>query len=612
MIIIHKEDIFMCGITGFTGNVPALPILLRGLESLEYRGYDSAGVTLVNGEALFTQKEKGRLKDLESKMNISNYLQTTGIGHTRWATHGVPSQLNSHPHTNEAETISIVHNGIIENYQTIKEDLIQKGYEFQSQTDSETIVHLLDYYYDGDMMAAIQKTVAQLEGSYAICVVTTDHPDEFYVAKSQSPMVLGKGTDGTYCASDIPAILEYTKDIVILEDGQMAKLTADTIDLYDFDGNALEAKVTHIPYDMTAAQKGGYDTFMLKEINEQPEAIRETLRGRISGNDVVLPELDSIDMSKIEYVHFVACGTAYHACLYAQALVQNWMDRIVTCVPASEFRYGHYHVDEKTLCIFVTQSGETADTLAALKMCKEKKAQTIAVTNVLGSSISRYADETLYTCAGPEIAVASTKAFTTQLVLLTLIVLKLAEMMNKTVDCKDEVLKDLHRMPEVVEEMLKLDTTMEKYAQFLENQYDAYFIGRQMDYVSVQEGALKLKEISYVHADAYYAGELKHGSIALIEKDTVVVALATEPDVAAKTISNIQETIARGANVILITTQDQEAPGFDNVVRIPDVHPVLASVPVTVLTQLFAYHAAVLKGRDVDKPRNLAKSVTVE
>ncbi len=602
----------MCGITGFTGKVQALPILLRGLESLEYRGYDSAGVTLVSAEGLVTQKEKGRLKDLEDKMDVPSFTQTTGIGHTRWATHGVPSQLNSHPHTNANDTISIVHNGIIENYQSIKEDLIAKGYSFQSETDSETIVHLLDYYYDGDMMSAVQKTLQHLEGSFAICVVTTDKPDEVYVAKSQSPMVIGQSAEGTYCASDIPAILEYTKDIVILEDGQMAKLTPNSIDLFDFEGNAVETKVTHIPYDMTAAQKGGYDTFMMKEIYEQPEAIRETLRGRIANNEVVLPELDSIDMSKIEYVHFIACGTAYHAALYAQALVQKWMDRIVTCVPASEFRYGHYHVDEKTLCVFITQSGETADTLAALKMCKEKNAQTIAVTNVLGSSISRYADETLYTCAGPEIAVASTKAFTTQLVLLTLMVLKLAEKVNKEPEYKETILNDLLRMPEIVEEMLKKADTMKNYAQFLENQYDAYFIGRQMDYISVQEGALKLKEISYVHADAYYAGELKHGSIALIEKDTVVVALATEPDVAAKTISNIQETIARGANVILITTQDQDATGFDNVIRIPDVHSTLASVPVTVLTQLFAYYGAVLKGRDVDKPRNLAKSVTVE
>ena len=602
----------MCGITGFTGEVRALPILLRGPESLEYRGYDSAGVTLVSDKGLVTEKQKGRLADLEASLDLDAHSQTTGIGHTRWATHGIPSQLNSHPHTNEAETISIVHNGIIENYQTLKEELIKKGYIFHSQTDSETIVHLIDYYYQGDMMEAIGKTVKKLEGSYAICVVTTEHPDEVYVAKSQSPMIVGMADDGTYCASDIPAILEYTKDVIILEDGQMAKLTPHSVQILDFECNPLKVEFTHIPYDMTAAQKGGYDTFMLKEIYEQPEAIRETLRGRVEHGKIVLPQLDSIDMSDIQYVHLVACGTAYHACLYAQSLIQQWLDRIVTCVPASEFRYGYHHVDEKTLCIFVTQSGETADTLAALKMCKEKKGKTIAISNVLGSSISRIADETLYTCAGPEIAVASTKAFTTQLVLLTLVVLKLAEKMNKAPKDEDVILADLMRMPKIVEEMLALDGTMKKYADFLQDQHDAYFIGRQMDYISVQEGALKLKEISYVHADAYYAGELKHGSIALIEENTVVIALATQPEVAAKTISNIEETIARGANVILITTQNQEAPGFKNIIRIPDVHPVLANIPVTVLTQLFAYYGAVLKGRDVDKPRNLAKSVTVE
>lgn len=602
----------MCGITGFTGKEAALPILLKGLESLEYRGYDSAGVTLVTNESLFTQKCKGRLAELEAAMDIPGYRQTTGIGHTRWATHGVPSQLNSHPHTNLNETISIVHNGIIENYQSIKEKLIQKGYEFQSQTDSEVIVHLLDHYYEGDMMEAVRKTVSQLEGSYAICVVCTEHPDDIYVAKDASPMVLGKGEDGLYVASDIPAILGYTKDVVILEDRQMAKLSHGKIDVYSFSGQVLDGEITHIPYDMDAAQKGGYTTFMEKEIHEQPQAIRETLRGTIRDGEVNLPQLKDIDMDKIRYVHFVACGTAYHACLYAQALVQNWLGRIVTCVAASEFRYGHYPVDENTLCVFVTQSGETADTLAALKMSKEKGAQCIAVTNVLGSSISRYADETLYTSAGPEIAVASTKAFTTQLVLLTLMVLELAHKEGRDPEYRDKILNDLERMPEMVADMLEMAPVMEEYARFLENQYDAYFIGRQMDYVGVVEGALKLKEISYVHADAYLAGELKHGSIALIEKGTVVVALATEPEVAAKTISNIEETIARGANVILITTKDQEAAGFKNIIRIPDIHPILASIPVTVLLQMFAYYAASQKGRDVDKPRNLAKSVTVE
>lgn len=601
----------MCGITAFTGKVAALPILLSGLEKLEYRGYDSAGVTLVDDHGLFTKKTKGRLKTLEASLDVPSFHQITGIGHTRWATHGVPSQLNSHPHTNEANTISIVHNGIIENYEAIKADLKAKGYEFQSQTDSEVIVHMLDFYYKGDMMAALKQTVAQLEGSFAICVVTTDEPNAVYVAKTASPMVLGKSDEGTFAASDIPAILEYTKDILILDDGQMAKLTKDSIDLYTFGGELVEQKWTHIPYDMTAAQKGGYDTFMLKEIYEQPEVIRETLRGRVD-SQIHLPKLDALDLKKINRVYFVACGTAYHAGIYANVLFQKWMDVPSICVPASEFRYGEPHIDDKTLCVYISQSGETADTLAALKMSKEMGAQTISIVNVLGSSIARISDVALYTCAGPEIAVASTKAFTTQLVLMTLLVLKIAELRDATPACEAELLDGLKKMPEVVHEMLDQHEVMKDYAKLLQNQHDAYFIGRQLDYVSVLEGALKLKEVSYVHADAYYAGELKHGPIALIEKDTVVVAMATQPEVASKTISNIEETMARGAKVILITTADQEAPKFDYVLRVPDVHPYLAVIPVTILLQLFSYYAAVEKGRDVDKPRNLAKSVTVE
>ncbi|MCI6087592.1 MAG: glutamine--fructose-6-phosphate transaminase (isomerizing) [Absicoccus porci] len=602
----------MCGITAFTGKDAALPILLSGLEKLEYRGYDSAGITLVDDKGLFTKKAKGRLKDLEDMLDVPSFHQTTGIGHTRWATHGVPSQLNSHPHTNAANTISIVHNGIIENYEGIKANLKAKGYEFQSETDSEVIVHLLDYYYDGNMLEAMKKTVNQLEGSFAICVLSTDEPDTVYVAKTASPMVLGKSENGTFAASDIPAILEYTKDVLILEDGQMAKLTPNEISVYTFHCEPVEAKWTHIPYDIEAAQKGGYDTFMLKEIYEQPEAIRETLRGRIEKGEIHLEDLEKLDFTKINRVYFVACGTAWHAGIYANTLFQKWIDVPSICVAASEFRYSDPHVDDKTLCVYISQSGETADTLAALKMSKEKGAQTISIVNVLGSSIARASDVTLYTCAGPEIAVASTKAFTTQLALVTLLILKIAELRGTDVACKAELLEGLKQMPEVVSAMLDKHELMKEYAGFLKNQQDAYFIGRQLDYVSVLEGALKLKEVSYVHADAYFAGELKHGAIALIEKDTVVIAMATQPEVAAKTISNIEETMARGANVILITTKDQPAPKFKYVIRIPDVHPLLAVIPVTILLQLFAYYAAVEKGRDVDKPRNLAKSVTVE
>lgn len=601
----------MCGITAYAGKECALPFLMQGLEKLEYRGYDSAGVTLVSSKGLETFKSKGRLNQLESILSENEHLETTGIGHTRWATHGVPSNMNSHPHTNEKDTISIVHNGIIENYASLKETLIEKGYTFQSQTDSEVIVHLLDYYYSGNMMEALQKTVHHLQGSFALCVVCTDDPDTVFVAKKESPMVLGKTDTASFCASDIPALLDYTKDICALEDGQMAILKQGNIEVFDFEGNSISEKWMHVPYDASAAQKGGYDTFMQKEMHEQPFVIKETLRAHLE-NDLQIPELNGLDTKKIQQIYYVACGTAYHASLYGAYLLRSWISTPIFTLAASEFRYGNYALNENTLCIFVSQSGETADTLAALKLAKEKQAQTISVTNVLGSSLARLSDYVLYTCAGPEIAVASTKAYTTQLVLLTCLSLKLATEINKAPDCKDRLIQELKNMPSVVEEMLGKEKEMAACAKLLKDQKDAYFIGRQLDYLSVLEGALKLKEVSYVHADAYVAGELKHGPIALIEKDTVVVALATQPSVASKTISNILETVARGAKVILITNENQEVAGFEYVIRIPNVNPMLACLPATILLQELAYYAAKEKGCDVDKPRNLAKSVTVE
>lgn len=601
----------MCGITAYAGKESALPFLLQGLEKLEYRGYDSAGVTLVSNHHLETYKAKGRLTNLKELLNEKEHPEHTGIGHTRWATHGVPSNMNSHPHTNESETISIVHNGIIENYASIKECLLEQGYTFQSQTDSEVIVHMLDYYYQGDMMYALKKCVQYLQGSFALCVVCTDYPDCVFVAKKESPMILGKTDTSAFCASDIPAVLDYTKDICALEDGQMAVLRPGSIEVYDFFGDPVSTNWMHISYDACAAQKGGYDTFMQKEMHEQPYVIKETLRAHIE-NNLAMPELSGLDVSKINQIYYVACGTAYHASLYAQYLLRTWIDLPIYCISASEFRYGNYRIDENTLCIFVSQSGETADTLAALKLSKENKAQTLSVTNVLGSSLARLSDYVLYTCAGPEIAVASTKAYTTQLVLLACLCLKLASLFNKGVVCKNHMINQLKQMPDVVEQMLAQEEKMAEFAKLLTNQKDAYFIGRQLDYLSVLEGALKLKEVSYVHADAYMAGELKHGPIALIEKDTVVIALATQPSVAQKTISNILETAARGAKVILIASQSQNTEGFEYVIRIPDVDPLLSCIPATVLLQELAYYVAKEKGCDVDKPRNLAKSVTVE
>lgn len=604
---------FMCGITAFAGTTPALPFLMQGLEKLEYRGYDSAGVTLVGSQGLTTVKARGRLATLKASMEGGCWPQTAGIGHTRWATHGIPSNLNSHPHTNETETIAIVHNGIIENHQAIRSFLEDTGYRFHSQTDSEVIVHMLDYYYKGDMLEAIRNTVRYLEGSFALCVVCTDFPDTVYTARKDSPMVLGKSADAAFCASDIPALLEYTREIVAMEDRQIAVLQPGEIQLYDFDGRPANPVWMTVEYDVQAAQKGGYDTFMEKEMHEQPYVLSETLRGRISGEDVIFPELGFLDMKDMKAVYFIACGTAWHAGLYAQYLFRTWIPVPCFCIPASEFRYGHYPLGPDTLCIFVSQSGETADTLAALKEAKKAGAPCVSITNVLGSSLARQSDAALYTCAGPEIAVASTKAYTTQLVLLAAMVLKLADLYGADVPDRTRFLQDLAHMPEAAQKMLDMETPeISHAADSLTNLRDAYFIGRQLDYVSVLEGALKLKEISYIHADAYYAGELKHGPIALIEEGTVVIALATQPEVAGKTISNIQETMARGADVTLITGPSETADGFSQVLRIPDVHPHLAVIPVTILLQKLAFEAAVNKGCDVDKPRNLAKSVTVE
>ena len=607
----------MCGITGFIGAGQALPFLMQGLAKLEYRGYDSAGITLVDEHGLYTCKTKGRLSELEALLRDVRCPQNCGIGHTRWATHGVPSQLNSHPHSNMKNTISLVHNGIIENYAVLKQELLAKGYQFTSETDTEIVVHLLDEHYYRDrlpMFEALLKTVHQLQGSFALCIVCTDEPDRIYVAKKESPMVLGRCESGTMCASDAPALLEYTKEILPLNDGEAAILKADSLEVYDFEGNPVPENWISFPYDVQSAQKGGYDSFMMKEIHEQPSVIRETLRGRFRGEMIYMQEIDRLHLDErdIRRIYYVACGTAYHACIYAVTQLSRYARCAVNAMPASEFRYGSPYLDEHTLCIFVSQSGETADTIAALKLAKSHHAVTAAVVNVLGSSMTRLADAVLYTCAGPEISVASTKAYTTQLVLLACLNVELADVMDWDMPGRREMIRDLQILPEAVEEVMGYEATMEQLSKLLKDQRDAYFIGRQLDYPSALEGALKLKEVSYVHADAYYAGELKHGPIALIEKDSVVVAMATQPEVAAKTVSNIEETIARGAQVILITTKDMPAEKFEHVLRLPDLCPDLAPITGAVLLQMFAYFTAELKGCDIDKPRNLAKSVTVE
>ncbi len=606
----------MCGITGFTGANRALPFLMQGLEKLEYRGYDSAGITLADESGLKTFKTKGRLSGLEDILKSVETNQLTGIGHTRWATHGVPSNINAHPHMNEDETIAIVHNGIIENYAVLKEELLKLGYAFQSETDSEVVVLLVDYYFKQlqDMHQALQATLKKLEGSWALCAVNVKEPNTIYCAKKESPMVLGKCDQGTFCASDAAALIEYTKDIYPLNDGDTAILTPSTLTVFNQEGEVYEPHWVTFPYDVKAAQKGGYDSFMMKEIHEQPSVIRETLRGRFKNHAIYLPMIDelNVDWDNITQAYWIACGTAYHACIYAQSIFRKYAHVPSTVIPASEFRYMEPDLDEHTLCIFVSQSGETADTLAALKLAKANGSTTVSVVNVLGSSIARQTDAVIYTAAGPEISVASTKAYTTQIVLLYVLALKIAMMMGKEVTDLEEKIHGLNQIPEIVEKTLTYSEEIKELAKLLNDQKDAYFIGRLLDHPTALEGALKLKEISYVHADAYYAGELKHGPIALIEKHTVVVAMATQPTVAAKTISNIQETIARGAEIILITTNDIQADGFRHVIRIPDTYKELTPVPCAVLLQLFAYYVAMEKGCDIDKPRNLAKSVTVE
>lgn len=605
----------MCGITAFSGKEEALPFLLQGLAKLEYRGYDSAGVTLVDNNQLFTLKTKGRLQNLVEYLNEDTPIGHVGIGHTRWATHGVPSNLNSHPHTNNDNTISLVHNGIIENYRVLKEELLEKGYTFHSETDSEVVVHLLDSYYTGNMMEALKKVVKRIEGSYALCIVSTLEPDVVYITKKDSPIVLGKTDSASFGASDIPAILEYTKDVYFIEDYEIVKLEKEELSFFDANGNSISKEAITIPYDNEAAKKGGFDTFMLKEIYEQPHVIQETLRGRVINDDcIVLDELQELhdQLENFNKVYFVACGTAYHACLCGANILER-----VTGLPtffqvASEFRYNNPIIDEKTLTIFVSQSGETADTLAALRLAKEKGATTLAIANVLGSTISREAKYTIYTCAGPEIAVASTKAYTTQLIVLLLLAMYMGQALNKQNQEYKKIIQGISELPMYIEKLLEDHQIFEGYANYLKEQHDAYFIGRSLDYASVLEGALKLKEVSYVHADAYIAGELKHGPIALIEEGSIIIAVATQPRIATKTISNIQETIARGAKVILFTLPGLEVGNVSETYYMPDIDPVLQSVLVAIPLQLIAYYTAKIKGCDVDKPRNLAKSVTVE
>lgn len=608
----------MCGIVGYVGNKNAQEVILQGLEKLEYRGYDSSGIA-VNGKGHIEYKKlKGRLSVLENYLKERTLVGNVGIGHTRWATHGAPSDVNSHPHLNEKGTIAVVHNGIIENYSVLKEELINKGYKFKSQTDTEVIAHLLDSLYDGDLLSTVFKAIEKLRGAYALGVISSNNPNELIAVRKESPLVVGVGDGENFIASDIPALLKYTKDVYFLENGDIVHLTKGDVKIYDKSKNEVKRDIFTVDWDIEAASKGGYNHFMLKEIHEQPRAIKETLLRRLDINGrIVLDDikLTKEDLDKISKVYIVACGTAYHAGLVGRYAIEKFAKIPVEPDVASEFRYREPFIDENTLLIAVSQSGETADTLAAIRDAKNKGARILSITNVLGSSVARESHDVFYTWAGPEIAVASTKAYTTQLVALYMVALHMAIIKESiTEDYYFEIIEKMKELPEKVEEVLKKSDEIKEIAEVIKDKNSAFYIGRGLDYQTSMEGALKLKEISYIHTEAFAAGELKHGTIALIEKETPVIAVASQDYLYEKMVSNIQEVKARGAYTIAIVKEglDKSLNHADETIYIPEVDNILAPVLTVVPTQLLAYYTSVIKGNDVDKPRNLAKSVTVE
>lgn len=609
----------MCGIVGYIGNKQATPILIEGLQKLEYRGYDSAGVSVYDGSSITVRKCRGRLSNLEKKLTSEPTPGNAGIGHTRWATHGEPSDVNSHPHTNCDSSISVVHNGIIENYLYLKEWLISEGYNFVTETDTEVIPHLINYYYHGDIVDAVMKAVGKMEGSYALGVLCSKEPDKIVAVRKDSPLIVGLGEGENFIASDIPAILNHTRKIYLLNDREIAVLTKDSIRVLTAEGRPVEKEVYNVTWDAQAAEKGGFEHFMLKEIHEQPKAIRDTLTSRImAGSDDV--KLDDIkltidDLNKFNRIFIVACGTAYHAGIVGKYVIEKFTRIPVEVDIASEFRYRMPIIDEKTLMIIISQSGETADTLAALRDAKNKGARVIAVTNVVGSSVAREAADVFYTWAGPEIAVASTKAYVTQLVSMYIIALYLARLTGKmTVEEYRVIRDDLLSLPKKAEEILAQKEEIQKFAAKNYMYKDVYFLGRGLDFAVALEGSLKLKEISYIHSEAYAAGELKHGPIALIENNTPVIALATQSDLFDKMLSNIKEVKTRGAKVLALAVQGRTdvEKSVDQVVYMPETLQFLAPVLAVIPLQLLAYYMAAVKGCDIDKPRNLAKSVTVE
>lgn len=608
----------MCGIVGYIGNEQAAPILLDGLAKLEYRGYDSAGIAVYDGTKVATLKSKGILKVLSELSHDGATLPgTVGIGHTRWATHGSPSDVNAHPHFNKEESIVVVHNGIIENYLKLKKKLEKKGYEFISETDTEVIAHLLDYYYKGNPLEAITKIMHRMEGSYALGIIFKDHPEELYAVRKDSPLIVGHTENGNIIASDVPAVLKYTRDVYFIENEEIVRMTDSTMEFFTVDEEPIEKESTRIDWDINAAEKGGFEHFMLKEMYEQPKAILDTFSPRIKGDDIVIEELKMSDdeIRAIKKIMIVACGSANHTGMTSKYIFEGLARIPVEVDLASEFRYRNPILEEGTLVIVVSQSGETADSLAALREAQARGAKVLGIVNVVGSSIAREADNVMYTWAGPEIAVATTKAYSSQLIALYLLAMKFAHARGTLDDAGlKEMLEDLQKLPEQVELLLNNKNKIQKFANRYLAAKDVFFIGRGIDYAISMEGSLKLKEISYIHSEAYAAGELKHGTISLIEEGTLVAAVLTQEDLYKKMISNMEEVRTRGAFVMAVTNEgntDVERVA-DYVIYIPETNRYFANSLAIIPLQLFGYYVSVGRGCDVDKPRNLAKSVTVE
>ncbi|MCI7441854.1 MAG: glutamine--fructose-6-phosphate transaminase (isomerizing) [Clostridium sp.] len=608
----------MCGIVGYVGKNNAKDFLVEGLSKLEYRGYDSAGIAVIKNKKVTVVKRKGRLANLEKDLSVIDADGNVGIGHTRWATHGEPSDVNSHPHQSSKGDITVVHNGIIENYLELREWLKGEGYKFLSETDTEVVPNLIDYYYDGDLFEAVVKATKKIEGSYALGVVCGSEPDKLIAVRKDSPLIVGLGENEYFIASDIPAVINKTRNVYLLEDKEFVKITSNGVEILDAKGNKIDKEIYKVTWNQDAAEKGGFDSFMMKEIHEQPKAIKETMLSKISmDHGIVFDDfkLTKEELEAIDRIYIVACGTAYHAGLMGKVVIEKHAKIPVEVDIASEFRYRDPLITNKSLIISVSQSGETADTLAVLRAAKKVGARTLAVTNVVGSTISREADNVIYTMAGPEIAVASTKAYTTQVVIMYAIGLYFGELrgtLDKNIE--DLIKEGLLQIPDKIEELLTNKEQIREVAKLLKDEDDVFFLGRGIDYALALEGSLKLKEISYIHSEAYAGGELKHGTIALIEPGTKVIALLTQEKLREKMVSNVVEVKARGAYVIGLAYEGDKLDSsvFDKVITIPRVSNRVATILAAVALQLLAYYTAKEKGCDIDKPRNLAKSVTVE